>query len=219
MQVQFTDFNNAAALIAGPCAPEWNDVHQTLTAMQLHLKPSDQNGLQGNAIFDPVGTNAHIATALTNAPRNWTPKVPIPPAFSAFGTDVDFEKNGTIVEVQFSNYPFLLNNTFRSELFFRNQLVLNQVATRMAIIVTKAQMFPSSQSTLYYEQAIAQLTALAQQGVFTIPVRLVGLFEPVGRVTATWTTYSAARTSRTVAAQNQRQLTITNGRAGRCRIA
>jgi hypothetical protein len=137
---------------------------------------------------------------------------------AALLTDVDFGKNGVVVEVQFSNYPFLLNNTQRSDLFYRAQTVFHGAPTGLVIIVTKAGMFPSSNSTLYYEQALNQLTALAQHAAFTVPIRLVGLFESVGRVQATWTSYSAARYSRTVGTRELRPFIITNGRAGRCKI-
>lgn len=38
-------------------------------------------------------------------------------------------------------------------------------------------MFPASNSTLYYEQAVNQLTALIKYQVFDVPIRLIGLFE------------------------------------------
>lgn len=216
MQIRFQDFNGADAAIAAPYSQEWMQLHQVLTAIPLHLKASDQAKKQGTPIFDPVGTNQYIANGLT--PLGWLSKIPIPAAFNFLGTDVDFGKNGLVVEVQFSNYPFLLNNTLRSELFFRAQTVFHGAPTGLVVIVTKGGMFPSSNSTLYYEQALNQLTALAQQGVFSVPIRLVGLFESVGPVQATWTTYTAARYSRTVSAQSQRQFTINNGRGTVCSI-
>lgn len=151
MQIRFTDFNNAGNVVAGTYATEWAEIEHVLTAMPLHLKASDQAGIQGKAIFDPVGTNQHIADQLTTAPRSWAGGIPIPAEFSFLGTDIDFGKNGVVVEVQFSNYPFLLNNTVRSELFFRAQTVFHARPTQLVVIVTKAGMFPSSQSTLYYE--------------------------------------------------------------------
>lgn len=216
MQIRFEDFNGAGAQIAGAYQQQWAELEQVLSAMPLHLKASDQAKIQGRAIFDPVGTNQHIADGLI--PLGWQQKIVIPQDFKFLGTDVDFGKNGVVVEVQFSNYPFLLNNTLRSELFFRAQTVFHGAPTGLVIIVTKAGMFPSSNSTLYYEQALNQLTALAQHGVFTVPIRLVGLFENVGRVQATWTGYSAARYSRTVGSRDLRPFVITNGRAGRCKI-
>jgi len=219
MQIRFSDYNNADDIIAGGYAREWDELRQVLSAMPLHLKASDQAGKQGQAIFDPVGTNEHIAQALTSPQYGWEAGVPIPAPFAFLGTGIDFGKNGVVVEVQFSNYPFLLNNTIRSELFFRADTVFHQSPTRLIVIVTKAGMFPSSNSTLYYEQAVNQLTALAQHQVFTVPIRLVGLFESTGTVPAMWTDYSAARYSRTVVGvRTQRPFTITNGRAGRCRI-
>lgn len=216
MRVQFTDFMGADTAIAAGYSQQWLELEQVLGAMPLHLKASDQDGKQGSAIFDPVGTNEHIARALVT--RGWSGKIAIPEPFTFLGTDVDFGKQGVVVEVQFSNYPFLLNNTIRSELFYRAETVFHQLPTRLVVIVTKAGMFPSSNSTLYYEQALSQLTALAEHGVFTVPIRLVGLFEQQGPVTATWTDYSAARYSRTVGARVQRSFTITGGRGVRCRI-
>lgn len=50
------------------------------------------------------------------------------------GTDVDFGKAGAIVEVQFSPYSFLLNNTARSELFFNANTPLTGQPVRLVII-------------------------------------------------------------------------------------
>ncbi|MEH2284834.1 MAG: hypothetical protein V7K90_26540 [Nostoc sp.] len=63
-----------------------------------------------------------------------------------------------------SNYPFLLNNTLRSELFFKAKTEFVGYPTNLVIIVTKALMFPASNSTLYYEQAVNQLTARQCRG-------------------------------------------------------
>ncbi len=146
MQIQFQDFNGATEEIAGSYQQQWLELEQVLSALPLHLKASDQANIQGRAIFDPVGTNQHIADELV--PLGWRQKIVIPEDFKFLGTDVDFGKNGAVVEVQFSNYPFLLNNTLRSELFFRAQTVFHGAPTGLVIIVTKAGMFPSSNSTL-----------------------------------------------------------------------
>jgi hypothetical protein len=59
-------------------------------------------------------------------------------------------------------------------------------------IIVKAHMFPSSNSTLYYEQAVKQIEDLTKHGVVDIPIRVIGLFAPVGVTTsATWTEYPA----------------------------
>lgn len=216
VQITFCDFNGAENLINDGHRQQWCELEQVLTTMPLHLKASDQANIQGSPIFDPVGTNQYIAEGLLA--RDWQAKIMIPQAFSFLGTDVDFGKNGVVVEAQFSNYPFLLNNTLRSELFFRAHTVFHGAPTNLAIIVTKAGMFPSSNSTLYYEQARNQLTALAQYNIFTVPIRLVSLSENVGRVEAIWTRYLAARYSRAVETQELQTFTITAGRADRCSI-
>ncbi len=206
MDVQFTDFNSADSVIAQSFTDEWQSLLEVLQAMPLHLKASDQAGIQGNAIFDPVGTNEHIATALVA--RGWRAKIAIPGAFSFLGTDVDFGKRGTVVEAQFSNYPFLLNNVIRSELFFRSGTVFDQQPSRLIFLVTKGGMFPASNSTLYYEQGISQLSALAQHRVFSVPIRLIGLFSRLGEIEANWSVYAASRYSRTMQTREMRRFLI-----------
>jgi hypothetical protein len=80
-------------------------------------------------------------------------------------------------------------------------------------------MFPASQSTLYYEQARDQLTALARIGTFDIPVRLVGLFEKIDtRAKATYTNYGEARYSRTPVTEQEVLCHVCAGKTaqGRC---
>jgi hypothetical protein len=201
MQIRTIDFNGADHLLGGKYLAEWSEIKTALERMPLHLKASDQAKKVGNPIFDVVGTNEYIKHALRQA--RWSTNIPIPQALKFLGTDVDFAKRGVIAEVQFSNYPFLLNNLLRSELFYKNQVTFTNVPPEAAVIITKAGMFPASNSTLYYEQAENQLRALSQYTVFSIPIRLVGLFEaPGSTVDAMWSQYSETRYSRTVKARD-----------------
>lgn len=189
-----------------------------LEQMPLHLKASDQAGMQGERIFDAVGTNRYIKNALTSPALNWGANIRIPAEYNFLGTDVDFGKSGLLVEAQFSNYPFLLNNMLRSELFFKARTQLNGHPVGAVVIITKAHMFPASNSTLYYEQAVNQLTSLAENHVFDIPMRLVGLFETTNApVIIKVTEYLNPRYSREVVAQLDYDCTITPGTGrGRC---
>jgi hypothetical protein len=176
MQLKIVDFNDPQAILSATHAREWAQVISALAKMPLHLKSSDQAGKQGSLIFDVVGTNAYIKACLT--PLGWQ-ATRIEPEYEFLGVDVDFAKSGVILEVQFSNYPFLLNNLLRSELFFREKVRFDGAPMSAVIIVVKARMFPSSNSTLYYEQALKQLNGLAEYKLFSVPVRLVGLFVSV----------------------------------------
>ncbi len=219
MKLQTTDYNGAADLIQGPCAQEWEDLDAVLSALPLHLKASDQAGIQGKAIFDPIGTNSSIRSQLQG--KRWTANIPIPQKYRFLGTDIDLGKNGVIVEVQFSNYPFLLNNTLRSELFYKAGTEIASRKTALLLIITKGRMFPASNSTLYYEQAKNQLDALAGNGVFTMPIRLIGLMAPIAENTpAVWTEYEEPRYSRTVVSRTEIRCDIRRGRSvdGRCTI-
>lgn len=108
--------------------------------------------------------------------------------------DWDAGKGSILVEWQFSNYPFLWNNVIRSEAVYSSRETLPGMPLPVdaLIIVTKSGSFPASNSTLYYEQAKAQLNTVTSWGVFKIPIRLVGLTIPPGtaQVQANWNTYA-----------------------------
>ena len=216
MIVKVADYNGAEKLVAGSCAGQWSELSTTLADMPLHLKASDQAGIQGKPIFDPVGTNAFIKDKLVQL--SWESGVPIPSEYNFLGTDVDYVKNGVLLEVQFSNYPFLLNNTIRSEFFYKAKEPFAGHVTRLVIIVTKARMFPASNSTLYFEQGQRTLDALAKHDVFDVPIRLVGLFEQFGtEVSVTFTKYLASRYSRDVRTRLDQKCRMERGRTSRSR--
>jgi len=197
MKLLISDYNLDESNINPVLLAKSNQVQSALESLPLHLKASDQRGKQGTPIFDPVGTNNAIKTALVGL--GWAPNVTIPPEYDFLGTDVDFSLDGVIAEVQFSNYPFLLNNLLRSELFYKSQIPLPVKPLELLVVIAKAGMFPSSNSTLYYEQAQKQLSALSEGKVFDVPIRLIGLTSATGEtVSAKWTDYSSARYSRTV---------------------
>ena len=210
MIIQYTDFNGSDSLITNNFQNQWNELSDIITKMPLHLKASDQRGKQGNPIFDPVGTNEHLKDELKKI--NWQPNVRIPEEFTFLGKDVDFTKDGVLVEVQFSNYPFLLNNVVRSELFYKSKTLLPDIPIKVLFIITKAHMFPSSNSTLYYEQAIQQLNSLVKHNVFDVPTRLIGLFEKTQQTSVTWSEYSESRYSRAIASRVISQCHIVPGK-------
>jgi hypothetical protein len=122
------------------------------------------------------------------------------------------------VEVQFSNYPFVLNNLLRSELFFQTETHFTDVPPKLLIIITKAGNLPASNSTLYYEQARDQFITLANGGVFDIPIRLVKLSIPLNEISnAKQRIYTATRYSREVAQEEDINVTFTPGRTNRSR--
>ncbi|HZT15172.1 MAG TPA: hypothetical protein VFA19_04430 [Gaiellaceae bacterium] len=182
------DFNGADQLFQGSAAGEWSDLERLLSDLTLHLQPSGQAGIAGRPIFDPKGTNA----ALTQAARalGWV-GVPVPSELTMFGVDWDAGKGTTLAEWQFSNYPFLWNNVIRSQAVVSGRVVLAGVGTTEGlVVVTKSGVIPASNSTLYYEQAEAQLDSVMTKGAFSLPIRLVGLTLPdAEELDAVWSIY------------------------------
>lgn len=216
MIIRFEDFNSAEDRFIGNYPELWVELSQVLKDMPLYLKASDQAGIQGKPIFDPVGTNEYIKRELSA--RGWHTNIPIPDQFNFLGTAVDYGKSGVLVEAQFSNYPFLLNNTIRSEFFYKAGIPLGGDPKKVVVIITKAHMFPASNSTLYFEQAYNQLTELSHYNVFDVPIRLVGLSERRNEVTnAIFTKYENPRYSRTVVSREEVSCRISRGRTARSR--
>jgi hypothetical protein len=179
-----------------------------LEEMPLYLKASDQRNRVGRPIFDPKATNSHIKNALQTS---WNCDVSIPEQFTFLGNNIDFEHSGLIVEVQFSNYPFLLNNVIRSELFYRSYTQFSTENTSIVAIITKAGELPASNSTLYYEQAEYQLESLRRNSIFNIPIALIGSFPPSNdRFPAIWTDYDDPRYSRTVIDRREVTISVNN---------
>lgn len=123
MLINITGFNNATNLINSSHQQLWSELSQVLQMSPLFLKPSAQASTQGNAIFDPIATNNFLFNQLIQ--RGWGAAYPMPPQFSFLGKGIDFTKNSTLVEVQFSNYPFLVNNVLRAEILFKSQTIIN----------------------------------------------------------------------------------------------
>jgi hypothetical protein len=217
MNLAVRDYNGADRIFSKASRKEWTQLEAVLAELPLCLKPSDQAGRQGSPIFDPVATNAFIRDRLRER-FGWKTNIPISSEYRFLGLDVDAGKNGVMLEVQFSNYPFLLNNMLRGELFYKGRFSIGEQATSVALIVTKGGMFPASNSTLYYEQASQQLDALAKNKVFTVPLRLVGLMGPQkGNIKALWTE-AGVRYSRDLSSQRNVVCEIQPGGGLRCRI-
>ncbi|MBS1098642.1 hypothetical protein JK191_14065 [Gluconobacter sphaericus] len=189
MIFEFTDFNNSYQYFSTHGKKEWDDISNIISNMPLFLQPSQQAGIVGEAIFDPKATNDYLTT--NTHQRGWR-TINVPPQLQMFGKHWDGGNNGTLAEWQFSNYPFLWNNIIRTEaVIYSNTNLNNSVIPKALIIVTKSGMIPSSNSTLYYEQALAQISSVTNLNVFKLPIRLIGLVIPttLNEIDAVWTEY------------------------------
>lgn len=184
---------------------EQDDVIEKLQGLHLHLKPSHQKNKNFSPIFDPIGTNSSINQILT---PDWEYRLKIPKNYKDLGTDVDYYKDGSILEVQFSNYPYLANNLLRSEVFFKsNELIFKDKVKNLTFII-KGKKLPSSNSTLSYEQAENQLDIWSENEMFSIPVRLIGItIDETTFEEGIWTEYSK-RTSNEIISSNLEKFSI-----------
>jgi hypothetical protein len=201
---QSYDINNFAGNAPAALVQE---VEGVLKRLSLTVKLSGQAGKASLYVYDPIAANEFILTKLFAA--GWQ-RIVIPPHWSALGKDIDAGKQGVWGEVQFSNYPFFINNVVRANaMFLAKQALPPMGQINSVVIVTKGKMFDAAQSTLNYEQAVAQLKLIAPQ--ISVPVRVYGLMVPHGtKVSATATKYKG-ETSRTVVSQAQISVTMQQG--------
>lgn len=213
VDVRVADFNGADALFnRGAARAEWVDLAALLEEAPLCLQASEQRGKIGSAIFDPKATNARLTEGARR--RGWTAPVPVPAELTMFGVDWDTGKRRVLAEWQFSNYPFLWNNIIRSEAVFKGGVRLpGLLPIRGLVVITKTGIIPASNSTLYFEQAAAQIEAVLRFNTFELPIRLVGLDIAEENETAhvVWTTY-AERYARDAQDVEELTLGITRGR-------
>lgn len=173
MFVTCKDYNNAGDILSKKFVNECQEINSVLSGMPLYLKYSQQDKKADDLIFDPVGNNDYIKQKLIGF--QWKANVNIPKEFKMWGKDIDFSKSGVLVEVQFSNYPFLLNNLVRSQLFYKAKSLFTIEPVQVAVLITKLGILPSSNSTLYYEQAIEQIDSLFSYNIFDVPLRIIGI--------------------------------------------
>lgn len=208
MQYEISDFANSKEFFEGPAIQEWREIASVLEGSILQLQPSDQAGRDRRPIFDPKATNKELTERA--AQFGWT-KIPVPDGLKEFGLDWDAGKRTTLAEFQFSNYPFLWNNVIRTQGVYVSDIPLaGMQGVEALIVVTKCGLFPASNSTLYYEQARAQLQAAMSFNSFTLPIRLVGLSvpRPTSEVEAMWNGYANSRYDRTPTSQELRRFDI-----------
>lgn len=208
------DFNGAAEYFADRGAERWSELSKVLDSLVPQLQGSDQKGKIGKPIFDPKGSNAQLTAHA--ATLGWT-NVAVPTELQPFGKEWDGGKDAVLVEWQFSNYPFLWNNIIRSEAIFQSRQIVPPLLgpAEALVIVTKSGSFPASNSTLYYEQARAQINTVTTLGVFEIPIRLVGLSLPAETVTfeCDWNVYGE-RYGRVAATTTRRTFSAVWGKQG-----
>lgn len=168
------DFNGAFEYFETTGSERWDEIATVVDELRPQFQASDQAGRVGGAIFDPKATNRILTDQA--ADFGWS-KVPVPAELKPFGLDWDGGKGTVLAEWQFSNYPFLWNNVIRTEAIFQSEARLPSLSGPVdaLIIITKSGTLPASNSTLYFEQACAQIDTVTTLGVFRLPIRIIGL--------------------------------------------
>jgi len=164
--------NDGEDLLRTKFPSEHRDICTVLSTIVCPMKESQQSGKQGVWIFDPIGMNAILREQLTM--RGWKAKVPLAERRKA-GNDVDFYKNGVVIEAQFGNFAYLQSDVARLEALHTGVVQLRgSPPVELGVLITVQKNMPRANSVSDFEIATTRAVIIAR----TIPLVVFGLDAP-----------------------------------------
>lgn len=173
MRIEIHSVNDGEDYIARNHPIEWAEFNETLAQIPYHVQLCRQKGRENEMIFSPSMANAAIKELLLK--KGWSAGVPIQNPSYQSGKDVDFYKNGVVLEVQFAHYGLMQADVGRMEDLRSGTLKLAgalSVDSGIELVVTNK--MPRSQSVAHLEQALTRAAPLAR----TLPLVLAGITPP-----------------------------------------
>lgn len=171
MRYQFHDLNGADVILQGTA--EWDEIDNVLQDLKYGVQLCRQKDRETELIFSPSTSNERICDRLTAL--GWAPGVALQNPSYDTGKEVDFYKNGIVLEVQFAHYGLLQTDISRMQRLFDGGLKLSnggKVKCGIEIVVNSD--MPTSQSVSHFGQATSRGAAIAS----SVPLRLVGIEKP-----------------------------------------
>lgn len=172
------EVNNALAYLNANRVSELKDILSVLDHAVYQVQLCGQKGRESELIFSPSVSNAVLKDAFSSL--GWEAGLPLANPGYDTGRDVDFYKNGVVVEVQFAHYGLCMTDISRMERLYSGQLQLQPTsagATRPVVagveIVVDRQM-PTSQSVAHMDQLRTRGAPVAR----SLPLLMVGILPP-----------------------------------------
>ena len=60
--------------------------------------------------------------------------------------------------------------------FYKSKTKFNTIEIQLLVIITKGKTIPSSNSSLYYEQAISQINSFVEENIIMMPILVIGFY-------------------------------------------
>lgn len=173
MRFAVHSFNGGVAFLEQEKIDPWRQLLELVAASAYQMQGCGERKRVGEPIFSPSMNNATLRAGF--AREGWLCGVPLLTPTPASGRDVDFYKQGVVVEAQFSHYGLLQGDFARMEGLYTGPLALRgglSVECGVVIVVNRA--MPTSQSVSRADQAVGRAAPLAP----TIPVAVVDVLPP-----------------------------------------
>lgn len=173
MRIEVHSVNGGEFFLAQNHPNEWVEFIEMIAEVPYHVQLCRQKGRETEMIFSPSMANAELKKRLVD--KNWSANVPIANPSYHSGKDVDFYKNGVVLEVQFAHYGLMQADVGRMEELRTGGLALAggfPVDCGIELVVTNR--MPRSQSVAHLGQALTRAAPLAR----TLPLILVGITPP-----------------------------------------
>lgn len=172
------EVNNALAYLQASRNAELNEILSVLDNALYQMQLCGQQGRESELIFSPSVSNTVLEDALVSL--GWEAGVPLANPGYDTGKDVDFYKNGVVVEVQFAHYALCMSDISRMERLYSGGLQLQPSpsgSTRPVVAgveIVVVQQMPTSQSVAHLDLLRTRGAPVAQ----SLPLLMVGILPP-----------------------------------------
>lgn len=178
MRYETEEVNNAMAFLQANRSAELNELFSVLDNALYQVQFCGQRGRETELIFSPSMSNTVLKDSFTSL--GWEAGVPLANPGYDTGRDVDFYKNGVVVEVQFAHYGLCMTDISRMERLYSRSLQLQSnpsgaprhVVAGVEIVVDRH--MPTSQSVAHMEQLRTRGAPVA----LTLPLLMIGILAP-----------------------------------------
>lgn len=173
MRFQTASFNQGDTYLSQHKSAEWSELADLLSRTVYNVQRCGQRNRENELIFSPSMTNAVLREELTQ--MGWISGIKLDNPGYDVGKDIDFYKNGILLEIQFAHYGILQADIVRMQGLYQQKYFLqNHLPVECGIELVVQNSMPTSNSVAHFDQATQRAAASAT----SLPLVIVGLHPP-----------------------------------------
>ncbi len=172
------DCNDGLAVLQQNHPAELAEIQAAISGMEYHVQLCGEAGRTSELIFSPSLNNDGLKSAFRAF--NWECGVALENPTPETGRDVDYYKNGVVVEVQFAHYALCITDVSRMQRLFTQQVRLKPYpnGTPRDVLVGVEIVVDASMPTSQGVARLGQLRTRAAPLATSLPLWMVGVLPP-----------------------------------------